>query len=54
MGIRLETGQAELDLELEDRVWHQATTDQEVAALLEPISSEAGRERKYLERFRAG
>lgn len=54
VGIRLETGQAELDLELEDRVWHQATTDQEVAALLEPISAEAGRERKYLERFRAG
>lgn len=53
-GIRLETGQEELDFELEDRVWHQATTDQEVAALLEPISAEAGRERKYLERFRAG
>jgi len=54
VGIQLETGQPELDLDLQDQVWHQATSDEEVAELLAPISAEAGRERKYLERFRTG
>ena len=53
-GLRIENGQSELDLDLSNQVWHDVTSDAEVAAHLAPINAQAGRERKYLERFQAG
>lgn len=51
--VRLEAGQANLDLDIAGE-WASTTEDAVVADLLAPIAAEAGRERAYLERFRAG
>ncbi len=53
-GVRLEAGQEELHLDLGDNVWHTTIRDEDVAECLSPISADAGRAGKYLERFRAG
>ena len=54
VGVRMETGQTELDLELDEQVWHSSADDEEIGRLLSPISAEAGRERRYLDLFREG
>lgn len=53
-GLRIPDGQPELDMEVPDPLWRVATSDQDVLEALSLISAEAGRERKYLERFRLG
>lgn len=54
VGVWLDGGQTALDLGLSGQLWRTPTSDDDVAEWLAPISAEAGRELRHLERFRSG